>query len=140
MASKIDWAVIQREYVTSPTTSCASLAAKYNLGRRTVEYHAQREHWAAERQSYCAEVSKRLVEDCADSAADLLRERNERQLKQNAQLEAALWGAMEAKPGIPIADVARRVTAMARAVMAVGGNIRGSAHANLWFRLHGGVP
>lgn len=93
---RADWAVIESEYVFGPGVSYESLAKRYGVSPRTVEYHGapERGNWKEKRARYLREVEeiarKRLQNDAGDDQAESLKTFRERYTATTERMQTLL--------------------------------------------------
>jgi len=67
-AAKLDWASLEREYVTTQITG-REMAKREHVSNSTISTHAKREGWEEKRQAYLVDVDKRYLKISAESRA-----------------------------------------------------------------------
>jgi hypothetical protein len=83
---RVNWPDLRAEYVSDQMTTFHSLAAKYGVSAKSVEWHALREGWSADRKAHSAKVVEKLGDRVADSAADALAEIHRQHLTATREL------------------------------------------------------
>jgi hypothetical protein len=116
-----DWRAIKTDYVQNPNLTQKDICEKYDLSWDTMRYHAKREKWGEARSQYAQQYAQQLtVASVPKNALPMLREINEKQLKQNEELRymlnsklktRGLDGKISVRPDVTIPDIARAVAA-----------------------------
>ncbi len=114
------WLKIKLDYVQG-TDTLEAVAARHNVKLQTAYWHSSREKWAEERLDYQQKLTKSLNALAANkSAASLLKELNDKQLKLNEELRFILHsrlkerepsGKIVPRKDLTIPDITRAVAA-----------------------------
>jgi hypothetical protein len=118
-----NWATIKAEYISDPSVSAEQLATKHGLAVSTVRWHATHEKWMQARAEYAETLVKNLsLAAINKNVVSVLREVNDKQLKQNEELRymlnsklktRGLDGKITVRSDVTIPDIARAVMAFA---------------------------
>lgn len=118
-----DWPTIKAEYAMNPHLSVKDIAEKYDLSNRTVSYRSSHDKWMEARLEYQEKYVQHLTTaSVPKNALPMLREINEKQLKQNEELRymlnsklktRGLDGKISVRVDVTIPDIARAVMAFA---------------------------
>jgi hypothetical protein len=120
-AKHVDWQAIKMEFAANSTLTVAELARKYGVPPSTVRWRCWHYDWMQERSDYQAKVATRLTQlATSKDAVAMLRDVNDKQLKQNEELRYMLNsrlktrgadGKITVKSDVSIPDIARAVAA-----------------------------
>lgn len=120
-AAQDDWLKIKLDYVQG-TDTLEVVAERHGKKFGTVRWHAHRERWQQERQTYQVKLTQSLNTLAANkSAADMLRELDIKQLKRNEEMrfiidsrlkERDASGKVVPRKDLAMIEVTRAVTAL----------------------------
>jgi hypothetical protein len=87
---RVNWPDLRAAYVSDQSTTIHSLAAKYGVKPKTVEWHSLREGWMDERKAHAEKVREKLGDQTASSAADALAAIHRQHLAATKELRMML--------------------------------------------------
>ena len=120
-AKHVDWVAMKLEYAANSALTIAELARKHGIPPSTIRWRIWHYDWMQARADYQAKVAQRLTQLATNKdAVALLRDCNDKQMKQNEELRYMLNsrlktrgadGKITVKSDVSIPDIARAVAA-----------------------------
>jgi len=120
---RVNWPDLRAEYVSDQRATYASIAKKYGITAKAVEWHSSREGWTSERRVHSEKVREKLGDLTAGDAAESLAAIYRQHLNATKELREMLAhklkvptadGQFLVRPDISVGDLARVAAAYAQ--------------------------